>query len=206
MPTLYHSPNSRSSRIIRLIDELNVWSEIDVQIVGVARNDGTGGHDPKNPHPEGKVPLLVHNGVEIWESNAIILYLTDLFPKAGMGPVVGDPQRGRYLSWLAWYGNVVEPVVAIGVAGLSHPVLDVTFRGMPEMIARLARALESAPYLIGESFTAADLLLVSTFTWSPDAAPDNQAIKEWINRCEARPSAKRIAEFDSKHVEQSSDV
>ncbi|MDW3098681.1 MAG: glutathione S-transferase family protein [Alphaproteobacteria bacterium] len=199
MLTLYHSPNSRSSRIIRLIDELNVWNEIDIQIVGVARNDGTGGHDPKNPHPEGKVPLLVHNGVEIWESNAIILYLTDLFPKAGMGRIVGDPQRGRYLSWLAWYGNVVEPVVAIGVASLSHPVLDVTFRGMPEMVARLARALESTPFLMGESFTAADLLLVSTFTWSPDAAPDNQAIKEWINRCEARPSAKRMAEFDSRH-------
>ncbi|MEP0068744.1 glutathione S-transferase family protein [Pyruvatibacter sp.] len=206
MLTLYHSPNSRSSRIIRLIDELNVWNEIDVQIVGVARNDGTGGHDPKNPHPEGKVPLLVHDGVEIWESNAIILYLTDLFPKTEMGPGVGDPQRGRYLSWLAWYGNVVEPVVAIGVANLSHPVLDGTFRGMPEMIARLAGALESTPFLMGESFTAADLLLVSTFTWSPDAAPDNQAIKEWINRCEARPSAKRMAEFDSKHVEQSSNM
>ncbi len=206
MLTLYHSPNSRSSRIIRLIDELNVWNEIDVQIVGVARNDGTGGHDPKNPHPEGKVPLLVHNGVEIWEYNAIILYLTDLFAKAGMGPGVGDPQRGRGGVDARELHHVVEPVVAIGVANLSHPVLDVTFRGMPEMIARLACALESTPFLMGESFTAADLLLVSTFTWSPDAAPDNQAIKEWINRCEARPSAKRIAEFDSKHVEQSSDV
>lgn len=206
MLTLYHSPNSRSSRIIRLIDELDVWNEIDVQIVGVARNDGSGGRDPKNPHPEGKVPLLVHDGVEIWESNAIILYLTDLFPKAGMGPVVGDPQRGRYLSWLAWYGNVVEPVVAIGVANLSHPVLDVTFRGMPEMIARLSAALESSLFLMGERFTAADLLLVSTFTWSPDAAPDNQAIKEWIARCEARPSAKRMAAFDSNHLEQSKDT
>lgn len=206
MLTLYHSPLSRSSRIVRLIDELDIWKEVDIRIVGVARADGTGEHDPKNPHPEGKVPFLVHDGVEIWESNAIILYLTDLFPKAGMGPGAGDPQRGRYLSWLAWYGNVVEPVVAFGVAGVSHPVLDVTFRGVPEMITRLASALESAPFLMGESFTAADLLLVSTFTWSPDAAPDNPAIKEWIRRCEARPSAMRIAEFDTKHLEQSGET
>lgn len=202
MLTLYYSPRTRSSRIIRLIDELSIWNEIDIRIVGITHNDGSGGRDPKNPHPEGKVPLLVHDGVEIWESNAIILYLTDMFPNAGMGPVSGDPQRGRYLSWLAWYGNVVEPVLVLGVAKLSHPVLDATFRGVPEMTARLAGALKSAPFLMGESFTAADLLLVSAFTWSPDAAPDNPAIKAWIERCEARPSASRMAEFDMKHLEQ----
>ena len=88
MLTLYHSPRSRSSRILQLIDELGVWSEIDVRSVAVRRQDGTGAPDPSNPHPEGKVPLLVHDGVEIWESNAIILYLTDLFSKAGMGPIL----------------------------------------------------------------------------------------------------------------------
>ncbi|WP_306259858.1 glutathione S-transferase family protein [Pararhizobium sp. IMCC21322] len=202
MLTLYHSPRSRSSRIIRLIDELNIWTEVDIRIVSITHRDGTGEHDPANPHPEGKVPLLVHDGVEIWESNAIILYLTDLFPKAGMGPVAGDRQRGRYLSWLAWYGNVVEPVLVFGAAELSHPILDVTFRGMPELIARLAGALEDAPFLMGEQFTAADLLLVSPFIWFPDAAPDQPAIKAWIKRCEARPSATKMVEFDAAHLEQ----
>lgn len=204
MLTLYHAPRSRSSRIVRLIDELDVWDEVDIRIVGIPRQDGSGGPDPKNPHPEGKVPLLVHDGVEIWESNAIILYLTDLFPKAGMGPVAGDPQRGRYLSWLAWYGNVVEPVLVFGATGLSHPVLGVTFRGVPEMTARLAGALGESPFLMGERFTAADLLLVSPFTWFPDAAPNHPAIRAWIDRCEARPSAKKTAEFDHEHLEKTS--
>lgn len=204
MLTLYHCPRSRSSRIIRLIDELDVWSEIDIRMVDVTHNDGSGGRDPKNPHPEGKVPLLVHDGVEIWESNAIILYLTDLFPDAGMGSVAGDPQRGRYLSWLAWYGNVVEPVIVIGAAQVSHPIFDVTFRGMPEMAARLADALEGAPFLMGDTFTAADLLLVSPFTWFPEAAPDHPAIKAWIKRCEAQPSAQRTAAFDEEHLKNAS--
>ncbi|WP_114390044.1 glutathione S-transferase family protein [Notoacmeibacter marinus] len=204
MLTLYHSPRSRSSRIIRLIDELDIWTEVDIRIVSITHSDGTGEHDPNNPHPEGKVPLLVHDGVEIWESNAIILYLTDLFPKAGMAPVAGDPQRGRYLSWLAWYGNVVEPVFVIGAAELSHPIFDVTFRGVPEMTARLAGALDNAPFLMGEQFTAADLLLVSPFTWFPEAAPDQPAIKAWIKRCEARPSARKMAEFDTAHLERAS--
>ena len=197
MLTLYHSPRSRSSRIIRLIDELDIWDQIQIEAVTVPRNDGTGGHDPKNPHPEGKVPLLIHDGVAIWESNAIILYLTDLFPEAGLGPRPGDPLRGRYLSWLAWYGNVVEPVLVCQVAALSHPILDLTFRGVPEMSARLVSALETSPYLMGDSFTAADLLLVSPFTWFPDAAPDHPAVKDWITRCEQRASAKKMAEYDA---------
>ena len=202
MLTLYHSPRSRSSRIVRLIDELDIWSQIDIRIVEVTRQDGTGGHDPANPHPEGKVPLLVHDGVEIWESNAIILYLTDLFPSAGAGPVAGDPLRGRYLSWLAWYGNVVEPVIVCGAADLSHPILDATFRGVPDMTRRLADALEHAPFLMGDTFTAADLLLVSPFTWFSHEAAEHPAIKAWIERCEARPSAQRVAEFDAKKLDQ----
>lgn len=204
MLTLYHSPRSRSSRIIRLIHELDIAGEIDVQIVDIARNDGTGGSDAANPHPEGKVPLLAHDGVEIRESNAIMLYLTDLFPNAGMGPVVGDPQRGRFLGWLAWYGNVVEPVLVIKAAGVSHPIFDVTFRGMPELVARLNDALEHAPYLMGDRFTAADLLLVSPFTWFPDVAPNNPAIQAWIQRCEARPSAQQTADFDAQYPAQAS--
>ncbi len=198
MLTLYHSPRSRSSRILQLIDELGAWSEIDVRSVAVRRQDGTGAPDPSNPHPEGKVPLLVHDGVEIWESNAIILYLTDLFPKAGMGPIAGDPQRGRYLSWLAWYGNIVEPVIVCAVAGLSHPILDASFRGMPELTMRLATALDTAPYLMGDRFTAVDLLMVSPFTWMPDAAPDHPAIKAWIARCAARPSMHAPEAFDAE--------
>ncbi len=202
MLTLYHAPQSRSSRIIRLIDELGVWSEVDIRCVEVARQDGGGGRDPANPHPEGKVPLLVHDGVEIWESNAILLYLTDLFPQGEMGPVAGDPQRGRYLSWLAWYGNVVEPVLVCQVAQLSHPVLEVTFRGMPEVTSRLAGTLEQTPFLLGERFSAADLLLVSPFTWMPEATPDHPAIRDWIARCEARPSARRLMDYDAQRRER----
>ncbi|MCY0152754.1 glutathione S-transferase [Hoeflea alexandrii] len=85
MLTLYHSPQTRSSRIIRLLIELGVLDQVDVRIVTVTRQDGSGGADPSNPHPEGKVPLLVHDGVELWESNAIIVYLTDLFAEKGLG-------------------------------------------------------------------------------------------------------------------------
>jgi len=196
MLTLYHAPYSRSSRIIRLIMELGILDQVDIRIVGVARNDGSGGADPANPHPEGKVPLLVHNGVEIWESNAIILYLTDMFPASGFGRSVGEPDRGSYLGWLAWYGNVVEPVIVLQAAELSHPIFDVTFRSMPEVVARLTAQLQKTPFLLGDAFSAADLLLVSPFVWAPQATPDAQIIRDWVARCQALPSAQAAADFD----------
>jgi len=60
-------PRSRSSRIVILLRELDAVDEIAIEIVDIARGDGSGRKDPQNPHPEGKVPLLVHDGVVIWK-------------------------------------------------------------------------------------------------------------------------------------------
>ena len=200
MLTLYHAPRSRSSRVVRLIDELGVLDQVDIRIVGVARHDGSGGADPANPHPEGKVPLLVHDGVEIWETSAIMLYLTDLFPQAGLGRTQGQRDRGAYLSWLAWYGNVVEPVIVFTAAGLSHPMLQSTFRGVPEMVSRLSAQLAKTPFILGDEYSAADLLLASPFVWAPQMTPDVPEIRDWIARCQARPAASRIEAFDAAHA------
>jgi len=198
MLTLYHSPQSRSTRIIGLLMAMQALDKVDVRIVSIPRQDGSGRRDPANPHPEGKVPLLVHDGVEIWESTAIILYLTDLFPEAGLGVPPGEAQRGRFLSWLAWYGAVVEPVVVFNYMGLADPVLDATFRGMPEMVARLRTALEAGPWLMGEKLSAADLLLASPFLWFPDAAPDDPLIRDWVARVAGQPWQGALAAYEER--------
>jgi glutathione S-transferase len=194
--TLFHAPMSRSSRIVRLIDEMGVHDQIEIRITDIQRRDGTGRRHPDNPHPEGKVPLLVHDGVEIWESPAIILYLTDLFPHSEMGRRIGHRQRGSYLSWLAWYGDVMEPVMVHAAAELSHPYLQATFRGIPEVTARLAKVLERQPWLLGESFSAADLLVHSPYAWFEHLTPDSAAIEDWIKRCKDRPSVARTRALD----------
>lgn len=196
MLKLYHAPMSRSTRIVALIDELG--AEVAIETVDIARQDGAGGSDAANPHPEGKVPLLEHDGALIWESSAIILYLTDLFPEAGLGPLPGDPLRGPYLSWLAYYGNVMEPVMILGhLLNIEHPVLHRTFRDVPAVTARLAAALADRPYLLGERFSAADLLLHSPYAWFRDATPEVPAIRDWVARCMARPSAQRAMARDA---------
>ncbi len=121
MLTLYHAPKSRSSSILVLLDELGILDKIEIRRVTIPRQDGSGGRDPANPHPEGKVPYLVNGADHVRERGAIMLYLTDMFPEAGLGPLPGDPGRGQYLSWLSWYQGVLEPVAILNFFKIEHP-------------------------------------------------------------------------------------
>ena len=197
MLTLIHSPLSRSSRIVTLIDEMGIKDWVNIKPVSIVRMDGSGHHDAENPHPEGKVPLLIHDGAVIRESGAIILYLTDMFPDAGLGRPVGHAQRGAYISWLHWYGAVMEPVMIFEALGLSQPSLARTFRGVAELTAKLSQALQHSPYLLGDSYSAADLLVHSPYAWFKDATPEDPAIRDWVARCMARPSVGRTMAYDT---------
>lgn len=196
MLTLHYAPQSRASRIAVLLEEMGIADKVAINTVDIVRFDGSGRQDPANPHPEAKVPALTHDGTLITESAAIILYLTDLFPYSGLAPRPGDPKRGEYLSWLFWYGNVMEPVLIHQRAGLSHPALTATFRGMAEATARLRAALEQGPWLLGQDYSAADLLCHSPYAFYRDQAPDDPLIQDWIARCQDRPSVARVKAAD----------
>ncbi|MDZ4291669.1 MAG: glutathione S-transferase [Burkholderiales bacterium RIFCSPHIGHO2_02_FULL_66_10] len=197
MLTLFHAPMSRSSRIVSLIDEMGIQDRVRIVPTDIPRMDGSGGADPANPHPEGKVPALLHDQTLVTESAAVIHYLTQLFPDTGMAPQPGDPRHGAYLTWLYWYGNVMEPVIIFEAAQIRHDWLRTTFRGTAEVKARLRSALEKGPWLLGDTYSAADLLVHSPYAWFKEATPDDELIRDWVARCMARPSAMRTAASDA---------
>lgn len=195
MLTLYHAPQSRSGRVLWLLHELDV--RFETVLCDIPRQDGSGARDPRNPHPEGKVPALEHEGALITETAAILLYLTDLFPERGLGIALGEARRGTYLTWLFWYGSVVEPVYIAEVLGVAdHPIAQASFRGREAIAERLIVALDGNDWLMGEQFTAADILLCSPYLYFPDATPDHPAVHSWIKRCTARPSYRASVERD----------
>ncbi|SPJ24067.1 glutathione S-transferase family protein [Palleronia abyssalis] len=184
MPILYHSPQSRSETVAALARMLS--DQIEIREVTVSRQDGTGAPDPANPHPEKKVPFLTDGAESVRERGAIITYLTDLYPEADLAPLPGEAGRGAYLSWLTYYHAVMEPIIIFDWAELSHPILHATFRDRQTMIDRLCEGLEPGPWLLGERFSAADMLCASPFHWFPEATPDVPAIRDWVARTTER--------------------
>jgi glutathione S-transferase len=187
MITLYHAPRSRSTRFLWLLEELGATYE--VVKVTIRRNDGSGEPDSKNPNPEKKVPTLVHDGVMITESAAICLYLTDLFPDARIGPRIGDPKRGPYLSWLAYYAGVMEPVaVARAVGRGNDPGEAAAYEAMSK---RLEETLTKGPYVLGEQFSGADVLVASAFQWARQLFPEGAVFDAYVARIKERPALQR---------------
>lgn len=201
MLTLFHSPNSRSTTVVMALEEMGVTDRVQVRLTTIPRQDGSGGVDPDNPHPEGKVPILDHDGTLVSERPAILTYLSDLFPEApGVRPV-GHPQRGPFLSWLAYYGDVVEPVMILQAAGLEHPYFTAGLRGPEEVARRLSAALaDGRDYLLPDGFSTADLLLASPFMWMRDVLPADPAVVAWFERVAARPVVQRVAARDQEDI------
>jgi glutathione S-transferase len=187
MLTLFHAPASRSSRFIWLLEELGAPYEI--KYVTIQRMNGEGGPDAANPHPFKQVPALRDGDAVITQSAAIALYLTDAFPAAKMGPIVGDPARGAYLTWLATYAGVLEPSIGArmrpggpdATEQRSYETLDAEWRG----------ALAAGPYLLGESVSAADILFVSLLQFGRALMPEGKVYDDYLARMTARPALAR---------------
>lgn len=194
---LYHSPNSRSTSVVELVHALGAEDAVEIVTVDIPRQDGSGAPDPANPHPEGKVPFLTDGDDHVRERAAIILYLTDRFPQAGLGRPVGDPQRGQYLSWLIWYQGVLEPVTILNWAEISHPAVQASLRDYDTAIQRLDETLSVQPYLLGQDFSAADLLCAGPFAWFGDQMKSTPAIKDWVARCIDRDEVRLVAARDN---------
>ncbi len=186
MLKLYHSPQSRSSRFIWLLEELG--QPYEIEYVSIQRGDGTGAPDPKNPNPRGKVPTLEHDGQIVVESGAIALYLTDAFPDAGLAPRVGDPGRGDYLGWLFFYCTEVESGMILKFLEVAHPMMS---RIYEPMVRRFEGQLRTNPYIAGERFTAADVLFASAVQWGSDMLPKSEVLEAYLARLIERPAYKR---------------
>ena len=196
MLTLYHAPRSRSFRILWLLEELG--APYALKTVNIRRGDGSGAMDPANPHPHGKVPALTDDDALIFESPAIALYLTDKFPDAGLGPRIGDPDRGAYLTWLSYYTGVVEPSLTARFLNIQHIYGTFGWAPFDDVIAYLTSALSGKSYLLGERFSAADVLVGGSLSFLMGRiVPESDTFKSYVTRITARPAHARAQTKDA---------
>lgn len=191
MITLFHRPNTRSTRFIFLLEELEAPYEI--RLVSIRTRDGGGAVDPANPHPHGKVPVISDDGIVVHESAAIALYLTDKFPKNRIGPLPGERERGTYLSWLAYYAGVFEPAFVSKVMNWEAPRGTAGWVALEEVMRAVLARLSLSPYLAGERFSAADVLYATSFALFANSPllPKSPVIEDYVKRVVARPAFAR---------------
>ena len=195
MLKLFHAPRSRSTRILWLLEEIGAPYEIDY--VSIRRGDGSGEADPRNPHPDKKVPALVADGELVTESSAIVLYLTDAHAHARLGPTVGEPRRGEYLGWLSYSAGVIEPALFAIARGQAEGDFTAAAWGDPRnMERRLVETLSKGPYVLGEQFSGADILISSAVQFAVRLLPGHPEFERYLARCNERPAFQRAMAKD----------
>src|SRR5438309_1442364 len=196
--TFFHSPNTRSSGVRILLEELGASYELR------AVNMKAG--EQRQPaylavNPMGKVPAIRHRGELITEQVAIFIYLADLFPQARLAPALDDRLRGPYLRWLVYYGACFEPaVVDRGLKRDAGAASMVPYGDYDTMLKTLTDQLARGPYLLGERITAADVLWGTALTWTTmfKLVPELPVITDYISRCSARPAVARAKAKDAE--------
>jgi len=193
----YHSPNSRSAGTRCLLEELEADYELRLLDLGKQQQRAP---DYLSVNPMGKVPAIVHEGALITEQPAVYMYLADLFPAKGLAPAIGDPLRGPYLRWLVFYGSSFEPAM-VDKSMQRPPVPPSTcpYGDYDTMLGTLLAQLEPGPYLLGERFTAADVLWGNALHWMTafKLLPELPVVRAYLERVMSRPGIVRAQELDA---------
>jgi glutathione S-transferase len=198
MITLVHAPRSRSSASLWMLKEIG--EPYLIKYVSIRRADGSGSLDASNPHPHGKVPVLLDDTKVIFEQTAIALYLADKYPGAGLGPRIEDPERGDFLTLLAYYSGVVEPSFTSKFLRTTVPRGSAGWVDSDEVMDFINARLDSHPYISGEKFTVADVLYASAFALFIDSplleGKRSPQLRNYVAQCVARAARVRAAGKD----------
>ena len=198
--TLYHSPQTRSTGALVLVEELG--ADVDVVVLDMKAGE------QRRPaflavNPLGKVPALVDGDALVTEQVAIFLFLAERFPERGLAPPVGDPLRGPYLRWMALYGSSFEPACVDramkrepGARGMSpYGDYDTVLKAVTDQLAR-------APYLLGERFSAADVLWGGALAWMTmfGIVEKTPVIAAYVDRATWRPAYRTVMARDAERA------
>jgi glutathione S-transferase len=187
---LYFNPKSRAVIAKWMLDECGA----DYEIVPIDFEK----LEHKTPeflkiNPAGKLPALVDGDSKIFEGAAICLYLGDKFSAANLAPKIGAPERGRYLSLMVYSTSQLEP--AMGDALLKAQSLPQRGWTDFETVKNVIEGeLGNGPYLFGDWFTAADVMIGSMFIWERmwGGPPGRPKLEAYVDRLLARPRAMKF--------------
>ena len=188
--TIYGIPQSRTIRVLWLAKELG----LDYKSVPITNSGGSREPDFLKINPNGHIPAIDDDGLIMCESLAINLYLAkkhggDLQPKN-----VAD--EGRALQWSFWAVTETEgPALTLLMKRMKAPIPDSEVEAATAKLGAALKVLDGAlagkDYLLGSTFTIADLNVASVLSWLSMAKFDTSAcanVTAWLARCLGRPA------------------
>jgi glutathione S-transferase len=195
--TLYHASPSRSSIALWMLEELG--EPYDIELIKLSAGDNMK-PDYLAINPMGKVPALKHGDTVITEVAAICTYLADEFPQKKLNVAVGTPRRGVYLKWLFFGPSCMEPAVIDRAAPRKEEARRAMlgYGDFDSTMNVVAKAVEKGPWLMGEQFTAADVVIGSNIRWGTmfKLIPERKEFTDYAVRIAARPAAQRAEKKD----------
>ena len=197
--TLYHASPSRSSVVLWMLEELG--EAYDLKLLSLKEGDNLK-PDYLAINPMGKVPALKHGDTIITEVAAICTYLADEFPRAKLNVPVGTPRRGIYLKWMFFAPSCMEPAMIDRAAPRKEEARRAMlgYGDFDTTMNVAAKAVEKGPWIMGDQFTAADVVVGSMIRWGTlfKLIPERKEFTDYAARIAARPAAQRAQEKDKE--------
>jgi glutathione S-transferase len=196
---LFYWPKTRAFRALWMLEEIGAPYEL-VRVNIRAGEQGAHGFSHVNPMT--KLPALDDNGVQVAESGAVLLYLADRFPAAKLGAALDDPLRGRFLQWLFFTPGCLEPAMAEKIVGSAGNTFSFGWGDFDRVRHAVEGALEEGEWLLGERFTAADLLLAGTLqiAFMAKLLEPKGRIGDYVERAVSRDAHVRAVAVEQREL------
>ena len=184
---LYHHPYSRAANMVWALEEVGVpYSLRTVNLMA---------GEQKSPaflalNPMGKLPVLTDGDAVISETSAVCMYLADRYALGRLAPALDDSARGSYLRWCVYPSAVIEPGCMAKASGWDYKPGSAGWGSYESILQSLEAGLAAGPWLLGEQFTMADVLVGGSLRWMLrfnmiDARP---ALVDYTARLAQRPA------------------
>lgn len=201
MITVYGCTNTRSQRVVWALEE--ALAEYDYVKVDLLKGEGR-----KPPYielnPTGKVPTIVDGSLVLSESAAICTYIGDKFPRSCLTPPSGTPQRALYNKWCCYViGELEQPLWTIAKHRFAIPVerrvpqvIDTALWEFSAASKVLDKELGEREFILGDQFTAADILIAHTLGWAKayKVPVESERLAAYAKRTQGRPALARARE------------
>ena len=199
MIKLYGYPQSRSTRIVWLLEEIGV----EYEFIKVDLMTGGGQSDAYlNIHADGKVPAIDDDGFVLTESAAIMSYLADKYPTSKLVPEPKTQQRAIYDEWSFFVLTELEqPLWTVGKHSFVLPeekrvpaILEIAHWEFLKACKVLVKRLNGQEYALAGAFSAVDILLAQTLRWAKafGVPTGSTQLDAYRDRVCARPSFDRV--------------